>query len=53
MSTYRIPFNKPSFAGNETRYIAEAIERGHVSGDGHFTKLCNCLLYTSPSPRDS
>jgi dTDP-4-amino-4,6-dideoxygalactose transaminase len=44
MSTYRIPFNKPSFAGNETRYIAEAIERGHISGDGHFTKLCNRLL---------
>jgi len=25
MSKYRIPFNKPSFAGNENRYIAEAI----------------------------
>jgi dTDP-4-amino-4,6-dideoxygalactose transaminase len=44
MSTYRIPFNKPSFAGNETRYIAEAIERGHVSGDGYFTKRCHALL---------
>ena len=44
MSTYRIPFNKPSFAGNETRYIAEAIERGHISGDGHFTKACHKLL---------
>lgn len=44
MTTYRIPFNKPSFAGNETRYIAEAIERGHISGDGHFTKACHQLL---------
>ena len=44
MSKYRIPFNKPSFAGNESRYIAEAIERGHISGDGHFTKLCHALL---------
>lgn len=44
MSAYRIPFNKPSFAGNETRYIAEAIERGHISGDGHFTKACHKLL---------
>lgn len=44
MSTYRIPFNKPSFAGNEARYIAEAIERGHISGDGHFTKACHALL---------
>lgn len=44
MTTYRIPFNKPSFAGNETRYIGEAIERGHISGDGHFTRLCHTLL---------
>jgi len=44
MTAYRIPFNKPSFAGNETRYIAEAIERGHISGDGHFTKACHKLL---------
>jgi dTDP-4-amino-4,6-dideoxygalactose transaminase len=43
-SKYRIPFNKPSFAGNENRYIAEAIERGHISGDGHFTKACHALL---------
>lgn len=44
MTKYRIPFNKPSFAGNETRYIVEAIERGHISGDGHFTKRCHEFL---------
>jgi len=44
VKTYRIPFNKPSFAGNESRYIVEAIERGHISGDGHFTKRCHELL---------
>jgi len=44
MTTYRIPFNKPSFAGNEVRYITEAIERGHISGDGSFTKRCHELL---------
>ena len=44
MTTYRIPFNKPSFAGNEARYIVEAIERGHISGDGSFTKRCHELL---------
>jgi dTDP-4-amino-4,6-dideoxygalactose transaminase len=44
MSKYRIPFNKPSFAGNENRYIAEAIDRGHISGDGHFTKASHALL---------
>ncbi len=44
MKRYRIPFNKPSFAGNEERYIKSAIERGHISGDGHFTRACNQLL---------
>jgi dTDP-4-amino-4,6-dideoxygalactose transaminase len=41
---YRIPFNKPSFAGDENRYIADAIARGHISGDGHYTKLCHALF---------
>jgi dTDP-4-amino-4,6-dideoxygalactose transaminase len=44
MKKYRIPFNKPSFAGPEARYIGDAIERGHISGDGHFTKACQELL---------
>ncbi len=44
MTSYRIPFNKPSLAGNEKRYMMEAIERGHISGDGHFTKQCHTLL---------
>ncbi len=44
MTRYRIPFNKPSFAGNENRYIADAIARGHISGDGHYTKQCHELL---------
>ncbi|MBK7644523.1 MAG: dTDP-4-amino-4,6-dideoxygalactose transaminase [Planctomycetes bacterium] len=44
MTRFRIPFNKPSFAGDEKRYIADAIERGHISGDGHYTKLCHALL---------
>ena len=44
MTRYRIPFNKPSFAGNENRYIADAIARGHISGDGHYTKRCHEIL---------
>ena len=44
MTTYRIPFNKPSFAGDERRFISEAIERGHISGDGYFTRRCQALL---------
>jgi dTDP-4-amino-4,6-dideoxygalactose transaminase len=41
MSEIKIPFNKPCFEGKEIVYIADAINRGHISGDGHFTKLCH------------
>jgi dTDP-4-amino-4,6-dideoxygalactose transaminase len=34
----RIPFNKPCMVGNELRYIEQAIQSGHISGDGAFTK---------------
>jgi dTDP-4-amino-4,6-dideoxygalactose transaminase len=30
--------------GNEMRYMAEAVQRGHLSGDGHFTRECHALL---------
>ncbi len=39
-----IPFNRPSFEGDEQAYIAEAIATGHISGDGPFTKRCHQLL---------
>ena len=35
-----INFNKPYFAGNETDYIRNAVEKGHISGNGYYTKLC-------------
>jgi dTDP-4-amino-4,6-dideoxygalactose transaminase len=41
---FDIPFNKPSMAGNETAYIAEAIKSGAVSGDGGFSKKCHALF---------
>jgi dTDP-4-amino-4,6-dideoxygalactose transaminase len=44
MTTYKIPFNRPSFAGNEQTYMAQAIANGHISGDGSFTKQCHRLL---------
>jgi dTDP-4-amino-4,6-dideoxygalactose transaminase len=44
MTEYRIPFNKPSLSGNELRYITEAVDQGHLSGDGAFTKKCSELL---------
>lgn len=35
------PFNRPSLQGKELDYIREAIARGQLSGDGHFTRRCN------------
>jgi len=42
--TYRIPFNRPCLAGNEYKYIAQAIANGHASGDGPFTRKCHEFL---------
>jgi dTDP-4-amino-4,6-dideoxygalactose transaminase len=42
--TYSIPFNRPCLAGNEYKYIAQAIANGHASGDGPFTRRCHELL---------
>ena len=36
-----IPFNKPYMTGKELWYIAQAHSKGHLAGDGSFTKLCN------------
>ena len=44
MPRYRIPFNKPGLRGRELRYIAAAIKRGHISGDGWFTRKCQTRL---------
>ena len=35
-----IEFNKPSYTGNEKKYILEAIKSNHISGNGKFTKKC-------------
>lgn len=42
--TYKIPFNRFCFTGNEQRYMSEAVQNGHISGDGAFTKRCHALL---------
>jgi dTDP-4-amino-4,6-dideoxygalactose transaminase len=39
-----IPFNKPCLAGNELAYLNAAVQAGHASGDGMFTKRCHQLL---------
>ena len=40
----RIPFNRPVLVGREQTYIADAIARSHISGDGHYTMLVNRRL---------
>lgn len=44
MVNIKIPFNKPSIVGNEAEYIKDAINRGHISGDGYYTKRCHSTL---------
>ena len=39
-----IPFNKPYLTGHELDFIKEAHSKGHLSGDGNFTKLCSKWL---------
>jgi dTDP-4-amino-4,6-dideoxygalactose transaminase len=43
-STYRIPFNRPTLVGTEYANMAKALENGHISGDGAFTRRCHALL---------
>jgi dTDP-4-amino-4,6-dideoxygalactose transaminase len=40
----RIPFNRPFIIGRELEYISQAVQSGHISGDGPFTKRCHRFL---------
>lgn len=42
--SFAIPFNRASIAGREMEYMRQALEAGHISGDGAFTKRCHALL---------
>lgn len=44
MIKFSIPFNKPYATGQELTYMQQAIAKGHISGDGEFTKKCHTLL---------
>ena len=44
MTDYKIPFNRATLMGNEMAYITEAVAKGHISGDGSFTKRCHTIL---------
>lgn len=37
----KIPFNKPFIIGRELDYISQAVDEGHLSGDGKFTRMCS------------
>ena len=39
-----IPFNKPSTAGKELHYVAEAIQGQQLAGDGEFGRRCEQLI---------
>ena len=39
-----IPFNRPTIAGDEWKYMAEAIRREQISGDGYYTSQCHAFL---------
>jgi dTDP-4-amino-4,6-dideoxygalactose transaminase len=39
-----IPFNKASVEGRELEYVRQAIDNGHISGDGAFTKRAHAML---------
>ena len=35
-----ISFNKPPYIGKESEYVLDAVNKGHISGDGDYTKKC-------------
>jgi len=39
-----IPFNKPYTSGREFEYMKDAANRGHLSGNGYYTKRCQSFF---------
>jgi dTDP-4-amino-4,6-dideoxygalactose transaminase len=39
-----IPFNKPFLTGKEAHYLYQAVYSGKISGNGVFTKKCQCFF---------
>ncbi|HET6595545.1 MAG TPA: dTDP-4-amino-4,6-dideoxygalactose transaminase [Anaerolineales bacterium] len=44
MDEIKVDFNRPALVGNEFEYMRQAVENGHISGDGPFTKKCHAFL---------
>ncbi len=42
-----LPFNKPFIVGHELENIKKAVEDGHLSGDGSFSRRCQLWLETT------
>lgn len=42
-----IPFNKPCLEGKELENMLEAVRRGKLAGDGHFTRACEAEIAES------
>src|ERR1041385_2523185 len=38
-----IPFNRPCVCGRELEYVRHAIDNGHISGDGAYTKRAHAM----------
>lgn len=39
-----VPFCRPALLGNELAYLRDAVESGHLSGNGAYTLRCEALL---------
>jgi len=44
MNNKIIPFNQTFISGNEFKYMNDACNRHHISGDGYYSKLCATKL---------
>lgn len=44
MSQINVDFNRPVVVGKEFEYMRQAVENGHISGDGPFTKKCHAFF---------
>lgn len=51
MSTYRIPFNRPTTSPDTAACIGEALANGRLSGNGPFTHRCEAALETLTGAR--
>lgn len=44
MTRRSIPFNRPYVGGSTRQYLLEALDSGHLAGDGEFTRRSRALL---------